>query len=87
MQNRLVKAGKTNYLIDGPSIIHKEKRREKNFSITTFSVVQAQRSALYYAKKNLQTKIGRLKFLTLLDWLNPFEYKLTKPFLKELKSF
>ncbi|WP_288188411.1 glycosyltransferase family 2 protein [uncultured Treponema sp.] len=87
LQNRLVKAGKTNYLIDGPSIIHKEKRREKNFSITTFSVVQAQRSALYYAKKNLQTKIGRLKFLTLLDWLNPFEYKLTKPFLKELKSF
>lgn len=87
LQNRLVLAGKINFLIEGPLIIHIEKKREKNFPITTFSVVQSQRSALYYVKKNLRRDMRKLKFLTLLDWINPFELKLTKEYIKELKFY
>lgn len=78
LQCRLAGRGLKRLIIDSPKIIHREKIRKTGFEISSYSVVQSQRSSLYYAQKNCRKKARLLKCLIKLDWMNPYVRKFCK---------
>ena len=77
-------------LIDGPKIQHLEHKSNKfNKKIDffkSFGKINSMLSAIIYTKKHLNSKglIFLLKFLTVLDFLNPFLFKKTKFYIKKI---
>lgn len=86
LQLKLSRQGFMCRLIPEPQIIHIEKKRRKEFPITTFSDFHVQRSSILYAKKNLNTKAYLLRFLIWLDWKNWYVQKEIQKFQIKYKN-
>ena len=81
LELRLAKENLARKIITEPKIIHLTKKEDRDFSVSNFSTVCSQISAIKYAQKNLRTRAYFLRFLTKLDHLNPYNYRLYKKVL------
>ena len=72
LQLRLLEQNLSRRIVPEVRIIHLTKKEDKDFSISTFSDVCNQISAIRYARKNLGKKAFFLYILIKLDWLNPY---------------
>lgn len=90
LQVLMKEKGLRRLIIDGPKIQHLEHKSNKfNKKIDffkSFGKINSMVSAIIYTKKHLNSKvlIFLLKFLTLLDFLNPFLFKKTKFYIKKI---
>lgn len=77
-------------IILGPKILHLEHKSNKFLKkidfFKSFAKINSMISAIIYAKKNIKNKflIFYLKFITLLNFCNPFLYPKTKKYIKTL---
>jgi GT2 family glycosyltransferase len=83
LELRLDEKGLKRLLIDGPQIVHLTKKRKSGYPISGIANVYNQLSAIIYTEKNLNIKPRFLSFLIRCDWLNPYIYKYSKPFLRD----
>ncbi len=90
LQVLMKEKGLRRLIIDGPKIQHLEHKSNKfNKKIDffkSFGKINSMVSAIIYTKKHLNSKvlIFLLKFLTLLDFLNPFLFKKTQFYIKKI---
>ena len=78
LELKLKKNGFKFFLLSEPRIQHLTRKiDEKNF-IVKFSEICIQNSSVYYAKKNFNSNAFFLRFLILLDRLNPYLWKMIK---------
>lgn len=77
LEYKLAKQNKKRLLINGPKIIHLTRKINKQFIVEGFSVICMQESFIKYAEKNLK-KSKLLKFLIMIDRINPYLWKITR---------
>ncbi|MDR1691714.1 MAG: hypothetical protein LBR35_02640, partial [Rickettsiales bacterium] len=80
MEFKLAQKNLIRMLINGPEIIHRVggSKGQHLFPVSNFSMVNSQRSAILFAKKNLNTNAGLLALLTYIEWLNPYVWPLVR---------
>lgn len=78
LQLRLIEKNLFCKIVPEVRIIHLTKKIDNDFSISTFSDICNQVSAIKYVKKNLKLRAFFLYFLIRIDWLNPFIKKNVK---------
>ena len=89
LEFKLTKAGYKCILIDNAKIVHLEGGSEKKTSLevldlASFSKINLFKSSIYFLKKNKlvsSIQIFRLKFITMLIWLNPLIFVKTRKYI------
>lgn len=72
LQLRMKRLGLKRIILDGPRIQHLTRKLDAAFSVVRASDIFMQDSALYYSRKNLGNGVRLLRFIIMLDRLNPY---------------